>query len=78
MQICFQNRHEQPAPLLGRGLRQSFSFISWGHLKEVALYALLMLRYIHVEWVTLSELIKCSDASPFPALRQFEVLAREA
>lgn len=55
MQISFQNRHEQPAPLLGRGLGQSFSFISWGHFKEVALYALLMLRHIHVERVTLSD-----------------------
>lgn len=48
MQICFQNRHEQPAPLLGRGLRQSFSFTSWGHFKEVALFALLMLENILV------------------------------
>lgn len=48
MQICFQNRHEQPAPLLGRGLRQSFSFTSWSHFKEVALFALLMLGNILV------------------------------
>ncbi|WP_063566454.1 hypothetical protein [Paenibacillus sp. O199] len=31
-----------------------------------------------VEWVTLSELIKSSDPSPFPALSQFEVFGREA
>lgn len=78
MQICFQNRHEQPAPLLGRGVRQSFSFTSWGHFKEVALFALLMLGNIHTQWVTLSELIKSSDPSPFPALSQFEVFGREA
>lgn len=78
MQICFQNRHEQPAPLLGRGLGQSFSFTLWGHFKEVALYVLLTLGNIYVEWVTLSELIKSSDPSPFPALSQFEVFGREA
>lgn len=48
MQICFQNRHEQPAPLLGRGLGQSFNFTLWGHFKEVALFALLMLKNILV------------------------------
>jgi hypothetical protein len=31
-----------------------------------------------VEWVTLSELIKSDDPSPFPALSQIEVFGREA
>jgi len=37
----------------------------------------IQLERTEAEWVTLSELIKSDDPSPFPALSQFEVFGRE-